>query len=61
MPLLIEWGILAGKVVGAKEKWMNPGDTKKSLPEQEKQRKRTANIRGGSRILRVKKMKETEQ
>lgn len=30
MPLLMEQGILAGRVVDAEEKWMNPGDTKKS-------------------------------
>lgn len=33
MPLMMEHRILTGRVVDTEEKWMNPGDTKKSARE----------------------------
>lgn len=63
MPLLMEQRILAGRVVDAEEKWGCKGDTKKSSAREgkKKQTKWTANIRGSSRGLNIKKMKGTEQ
>lgn len=53
MPLLMEHRILTGRVADTEEKWMNPGDTKKSPAREGKN-----NRQNGLQILKKKRQQQ---